>query len=134
MNGSQTVRPTDLQNMGKGKRLRDEDALLKYMGENPKSVKWLNLQWLLKRQEWIRLARRCKGLDVAYRNEALSCFRDDKERRGGNRTPVDIIGFGIPHGGKDTLNPRDIERILPKLRMVAELRKEENNRNDEQDI
>lgn len=120
--------------MGKGKKLRDENGLLRYIRENPKSVQWRDLKWLLNRQEWIRLARKCKGTDVAYRNEALSCFRDDKERRAGNRAPVDVILFAIPHGGKDTMNPRDIKRILPRLEEVAALIKEAKDADDKQNI
>ena len=120
--------------MGKGKKLRDENGLLRYIRENPKSVQWRDLKWLLKCQGWIRRAKGRRGSDWVYMNEELSRFRDDKERRGGNRAPVDIISFGIPHGGKDTMNRRDIERILPSLEEVARLRKEAKDIDDEQDI
>ena len=123
-----------LWDMGKGRKSRDEDGLLRYMRQNPKSVQWRDLEWLLRHQGWMRRARGRRGSDRVYSNGLLSRFRDDKGRRQGNRAPVDIISFGIPHGGKDTMNPRDIRRILPSLEEIARLRKEAKDIDDEQDI
>ncbi|MBN2209552.1 MAG: hypothetical protein JW759_09685 [Candidatus Coatesbacteria bacterium] len=120
--------------MGKGKKLRDEDGLLEYIRKNPKSVKWPDLEWLLRCQGWSRRAKGRRGSDWVYMNEGLSRFRDDKDRRGGKQAPVDIISFGKPHSGKDSMNRRDIERILPSLEEVARLRKETKDADYEQDI
>ncbi|MBN1592537.1 MAG: hypothetical protein JW941_04735 [Candidatus Coatesbacteria bacterium] len=104
------------------KNLRNEDDLLEYMEENPKSVRWRNVEWLLNRQGWKQLKRKCKGADVGYSNALLKPF--DEKMRAGSQAPYSIISFGKPHSGKDSVNPRDIERNLDRLKRVAELRKE----------
>ena len=79
--------------MGKGKKLKDEDELLDRMEDNPGSVRCPDFKWLLDHQEWIRTAKGRKGADRVYRNDILAPFRDDKELRGGKRTPEIFGGF-----------------------------------------
>ena len=119
--------------MGRHKKLRNEEELLDYIEHNPKSIAWQDFQWLLKVQGWKKISGRRRGADWAYKNDLLSAFAGDEERRAGRRTPVGIICFGVPHGGKDTMNPSDLRRLLPILRDVAELRKEAEDGGDKED-
>ena len=122
--------------MGKGKKLRDEDDLLKYLRENPKSVEWRDLEWLLEYQGWIRQAEGRRGSDWVYEHPSLKALDRRTKIEGqpmGEREPIEKITVTRPHPGNIMID-RCVKRILPKLEMVARLRKDEKNCNDKQDI
>ena len=113
-----------LQNVGKGKKRKSEKQLLEYIDKHRKSVKWLDLKWLLERQGWIRLAKQCKGNDWVYKHpllEALSKHTRIKGRPLGEKEPIEQIMVTVPHRG-GIMTRRLIDRIIPKLKMVDELR------------
>lgn len=87
------------------------------MRENPSSVKFRDMRWLVERLGWRLSAHRRGGSHWRYEHAILG--------------PDEAIILVKPHR-KDVMNPINVKRILAKLEITIEF-EQESERDDSED-